>query len=361
MLTADLGRTIQLEGCLGGNVPQGAKPYGGASSPCAGLAKLKPAHVVYGPGTFLNESVTTVQNAMLGQFQAEQRTVQQAVDAARATAKAQGLDAPSSSRPPSTPRRSAAQQQATTDLERLALSSGIQGIPQIDSKPFISQIVFDPARGADVPKARFAYLFPNRDAALIQVRLRPELSATRSARRAIALVRAAVADADVRLPARRHATPSAACRSSPTTSRATVTSGIALLLGAAVVAMALALLLVFRARLRLLPLLVALAAAGLTFGAMALAGVALTMASIAVLPVLIGLAVDYAIQFQSRVEEERERSDPPCRPARPPRRSRARRAPARRRSPPPRSRRRPASSCCCSRPCRWCAASACCS
>ena len=31
------------------------------------------------------------------------------------------------------------------------------------------------------------------------------------------------------------------------------------------------------------------------------------MASIAVLPILIGLAVDYAIQFQARFDEARER------------------------------------------------------
>ena len=61
--------------------------------------------------------------------------------------------------------------------------------------------------------------------------------------------------------------------------------------------------LVFRGRPRLLPLAVALLAAALTFGALALVGASLTMASIAVLPVLVGLAVDYAIQFQSRVEE----------------------------------------------------------
>jgi hypothetical protein len=61
--------------------------------------------------------------------------------------------------------------------------------------------------------------------------------------------------------------------------------------------------LVFRVRLRLLPLAVALGAAALTFGGLALAGLSLTMAAIAVLPVLIGLAVDYAIQWQSRVRE----------------------------------------------------------
>jgi hypothetical protein len=61
---------------------------------------------------------------------------------------------------------------------------------------------------------------------------------------------------------------------------------------------------VFRSRLRLVPLLVALAAVAVTFGAMALIGAPLTMASIAVLPVLLGLGVDYAIQYQARVEEE---------------------------------------------------------
>ena len=57
------------------------------------------------------------------------------------------------------------------------------------------------------------------------------------------------------------------------------------------------------ARLRLLPLALALAAAAITFGALSLAGGSLTMASIAALPVLIGLAVDYAIQFQARFDE----------------------------------------------------------
>ncbi len=98
--------------------------------------------------------------------------------------------------------------------------------------------------------------------------------------------------------------------------------------------MALTLALVFRARLRLLPLVVALAAAALTFGGLSLVGASLTMASIGVLPVLIGLAVDYAIQLQSRVEEARGGRGEPRSPRRP---STARGA-ARRRSRP----RRPA-------------------
>ena len=52
-----------------------------------------------------------------------------------------------------------------------------------------------------------------------------------------------------------------------------------------------------------MPLALAGLATALTFGGLALLGLPLTMASIAVLPVLVGLAVDYAIQFQARFGE----------------------------------------------------------
>ena len=90
-----------------------------------------------------------------------------------------------------------------------------------------------------------------------------------------------------------------------------VQHSIFVLLGAALLVMAATLALVFRTRLRLLPLALALAAAAMTFGALSLAGGSLTMASIAVLPVLIGLAVDYAIQFQARFDEARGRRPRP--------------------------------------------------
>ena len=79
--------------------------------------------------------------------------------------------------------------------------------------------------------------------------------------------------------------------------------------------MALVLALVFRSRLRLLPLAVALGAVAITFGLMSLLGASLTMASIAVLPVLLGLGVDYAIQCQARASEE-PTGGPPVRAAR---------------------------------------------
>jgi hydrophobe/amphiphile efflux-3 (HAE3) family protein len=72
---------------------------------------------------------------------------------------------------------------------------------------------------------------------------------------------------------------------------------------------------VFRRPLRLVPLLVALGAVAVTFGLMSLVGAPLTMASIAVLPVLLGLGVDYAIQWQARAGEDPPGA-PPVRAAR---------------------------------------------
>jgi len=304
VLTDDLGRLLQLEGCLGGNVPQGRAPYGGANSPCAGIAKLKPTKVVYGPATFLNESVNAVQSAITSDLQNADAAITRAGQEASAAAKRAGLS-PAMQAQAVASAQQAARTQQTRDLQQLALSSGLSltSLPQLDNRGFISQIVFDPKRGADVPKARFAYLFPSRDSALIQVRLRANLTQAQR-QRAITLIRAAT-----RMPmfaSQRGGT--YVVSGVPVVENdlvGSVSGAIVGLLVGAVVAMALALVLVFRARLRLLPLFIALAAAGLTFGAMALAQVHLTMASIAVLPVLIGLAVDYAIQFQSRVEEQR--------------------------------------------------------
>lgn len=302
VLTDDLGRAVQLEGCLGGNVPAGARPYGGDDSPCAKLAALKPARVVYGPGTFLNEAARALQDTLFAELtraRAEAATARRAAEERAARAGGSAAEQQRAGEAAAT----RASQQVLAAVARLALDSGLRGMPQIDNRDFVSQIVFDPARGADVPKSRFAYLFPSRDSALIQVRLRDDLSQADRAQ-AISLVRDAVAMPMFRL--RRGGTYTVSGVPVVVDDLAdTVTSELTLLLGAAVAAMALVLLLVFRARLRLLPLALALSAAGLTFGLMRLAGVELTMASIAVLPVLVGLAVDYAIQFQSRVEEQR--------------------------------------------------------
>ena len=86
-----------------------------------------------------------------------------------------------------------------------------------------------------------------------------------------------------------------------------------LLLGVAGLVMALTLLLILPRPLRLLPLGVAVAAGAMTMGLVALFGGSLTVGAIAMLPVLVGLAVDYAIQFQARFNEARSEGAPPGR------------------------------------------------
>ena len=77
------------------------------------------------------------------------------------------------------------------------------------------------------------------------------------------------------------------------------------LLGISVILMVLVLYLVFgHVRWRLLPLPIVLLGIIFTFGAMGSLQIPMTMVSMAAFPVLIGLGIDYAIQFHNRIEEE---------------------------------------------------------
>ena len=274
VLTANLGRLLRLEGCLSGNAPPGKAIPG----PCTDLAQDDPVQAVVGPATFLNEAVIQIDRQL-------RRLI--------ATV------------PPD-------------ELRDLLLSFaaryGITSAPSLSNPDFLAAVVFDLNRERGTPKARLSYLFPNSRTTQIIVRLRPDLSEGER-QRALDLIRAAVFDS----------TPRNACkfRGEPEPCFAlrggsyvisgvpVVVEGVAdaledallVLLAVAIVAMALTLLVVFRSRFRLLPLGLALAAAALTFGLLDLVGGSLTMASIAVLPILIGLAVDYAIQFQARYDE----------------------------------------------------------
>ena len=352
-LTSDILRVQGLEGCISGNAPKGAVPPGGKDGPCAQLAASKPAKVVFGPGTFLNEAIGQIQDQFQAESTARAAQAKRAAIAARALARAQHKS-------PAQVRRYGEQAKQLVEAEfaknviALALKYGIRSAPQLNDPAFVSKIVFDDTKGPGVPKARFAYIFPNKSSALIQVRFRSDLS--ESARdRAIGLVRRAVAMPEWKLPNGKGTYVVTGAPVVVSDLTRSISHSLVALLVAALVVMAFTLALVFRARLRLLPLVVAVAAAGLTFGALSLAGASLTMASIAVLPVLIGLAVDYAIQLQARVQEAQAAGS----------RDRGRRCSARpcaapRRWPPPRRPRRPASSCSRSRRCRWCAASGCC-
>jgi uncharacterized protein len=275
VLTSNLGRLLRLEGCLSGKVPEGARAIPG---PCTELAAMDPVRSVVGPATFLNEAVIQIDRQL-----------------ERLAAKL----------PPAKLRRL---------LLELAARYGITSAPSISNPDFLATIVFDLTRARDTPKARLAYLFPNGHTAQVLVRLRPTLDEAER-HRAIELIRTAVYD-PTRRPACEFKGKPEACfdlhgshyviSGVPVVVDAVTRAlkdALLLLLGVAVVVMALTLLLVFRSRFRLLPLALALTSAALTFGLWSLLGGSLTMASIAVLPILIGLAVDYAIQLQARHDE----------------------------------------------------------
>jgi predicted RND superfamily exporter protein len=275
VLTDNLFRLLRLEGCLSGKVPEGAKPIPG---PCAELAELGAVEFLTGPATFLNESVVQIDNQL--------RRLAENVPADR----------------------------FREYLLAVATRYGITSAPSIANEDFVATVVFDFARARGTPKARLAYLFPNAESAQIVLRLKPSLSESER-HRAIELIKDVVADTTPREQCKQKGKPAPCFEledgSYVVSGAPVVIDGVSraledallVLFAIAVAVMAVVLFLVFRSRWPLLPLAIALAAAGITFGLLALVGGSLTMASIAALPILIGLAVDYAIQFQARFDE----------------------------------------------------------
>ncbi len=275
ILTRNVFKLLRLEGCLSGKVPEGAEPIPG---PCAELAEMRAVEFLTGPATFLNESVVQIETQL--------RRLAEHVPAAR----------------------------FREYLLAVATRYGITSVPTIDNEEFVATVVFDLARPRGTPKARLSYVFPNARSAQIVLRLKPDLSEVER-RRAIDLIEAAVEETTPRKACAEGGTP-APCftleRGSYVVSGAPVViddvatalkDALLVLFAVAIAVMAGVLLLVFRSRWPLLPLAIALMAVAVTFGLLALLGGSLTMASIAALPILIGLAVDYAIQFQARFDE----------------------------------------------------------
>lgn len=79
------------------------------------------------------------------------------------------------------------------------------------------------------------------------------------------------------------------------------------MMGMAIILMIVVLSIVFRVRWRILPLVMVLIAIVGTVGLMGWLSIPITMVSIAVFPILVGLGIDYGIQFQNRYVEEIEK------------------------------------------------------
>ena len=315
VLTGDLQALFELETCLAGGTELAANLPRRNEAPlpevCNEIAELAPAQILFGPATFLFQSVAQIGEVLQGQTASANEAAQIAARTAAKSAAREGAS-PAEQQAAGKAAADAVLGQFQSTLLQLALQFDITSQPRLDDTEFISRVVFDPAQEAGTPKERLTYLFPNRDASLITVRLRPDLTDDQRAQ-AIALFKRAAGDERFGLSDGDYVVSGVPA----------VVSGLAdalrsellLLLVVAVIVMAAVLAVILGPPLRLLPLALAVAAAAITFGLLRLFGGSLTMASIAVMPVLIGLAVDYAIQFQARFNEARDEGVAPARAA----------------------------------------------
>ena len=290
LLMTDVQQLLGLEGCISGNVPASAK----APAPvCREFADRKPVEIAYGPGTFINDAAGRILDRVGLQQAVVERATERAARRAMRQAKAQGLDRQAQLGAADQARSFAAAEL----IQRVQVRTGFDTVPALNNPRFVLQLVFAPTIAAEEPKPRFAYVFPGKDEALIQARLRPDLSASERTH-AIDMIREAVAN-----PAFKLQFGSYVVTGDPVL-REAVASDLpheaAIVLVAAVLLIAVALALVSRAALPLLPLLLGLIATAVALGIARLAGASLTPATVALLPVLIGLTTAFATLLQGR-------------------------------------------------------------
>ncbi len=290
----DLAVLAALQGCLAG------VPNPEAKGPCARIRDLKGVKYAEGPGGFANSSLAQIQGSAQTRLQQSALAAQQAREEAEAAAKKAGA-----SKAEITAAGEAAQQQAVIggyiEALRFAQELGLTQDTSLIDPEFAKDLFF--ARGSDGklgPKRRLAWLIPNNNAALIQVQLRSDLSAGER-NELISALRAAVAHPAFKL---------GSGATYEFTGIAPVTQDLAdairrsalALTAAALLVMAAVLLFARRLRRRLLPVLVAAAVAGGALIALTLPGGALSLAAVVALPVLVGIAVDQAVQAQLRLQ-----------------------------------------------------------
>jgi predicted RND superfamily exporter protein len=231
------------------------------------IASLRGVQAVFGPGTFIQQTVNQIDGVI------RQDLIKAGANAAGAVATHQ-------------------------QLKDLLVRYGYIGVPSITNDSFVGQLVF--GSGTE-PKQRFAWLFPDARHALVLVRPRAGLSdpQTRAlGSRIEQLVKAAPLQDVQPLVA---GAPLVAAGVSDQFSRELLRLA-PVLIGA----MALVLLIGLGLRIGSLLLLVpAGVAVLLTASLSAGLGLGLTPATVAALPVILGLAIDYAVQLQARYWDRR--------------------------------------------------------
>ena len=270
----NIRRLNLLEQCLAGRAESGRGRF---FKICKEIADLDPTRLIAGPGSFLTQAVDGINRVYNQQLERLDSLPEGAT----------GLDV-------------VRRQQILSLAAEVVSRYGLVSPPTLDDANFINQVVFGIGNSRNGPKPRLSYLFPNDQSAQIVVRLRSDLDDDQRSR-AISLIKRAVDDPAVDLEGSDYVV-----SGSPVVfeglSKALATSVLVLAI-IALVLMSIALAVVFGSTWRLLPLGMSLAAAAIMLGLLRLFGGSVSLAAVGVLPILIGLAVDYAVQIQARYDE----------------------------------------------------------
>src|SRR5687767_9564080 len=194
VLTEDLQRILFLESCLAGTAPEGEVAKG-IETPdvCDDLADTKPAQVVYGPATFLNQFATQAAEQFQQQQAASQEQATAAAKEAYRAAIKEGLGETEANLAAEAAAK-AVQNQFIQEAVSLGVKYGLGlQLPSIRDPQFVRAVVFDSRFTDPVPKSKFSALFPSAESAAISVRLRPDLTEEERSE-AIDHIRAAVSE-----------------------------------------------------------------------------------------------------------------------------------------------------------------------
>jgi len=266
------------------------------------LARLKGVRSVFGPATFVNQTVLQIERVLRKTLGPASERADRAARSAAAAARARGADR-ATAQQVGEQARVRALGPARDDYAQLLVRYGYIGLPAIDNRAFVSALIYG---AGTAPKRRFGWLFPDARHAVIYTRPQAGLTDAQTRRLGERMQRLAgatkVGGAELRVAG---APLVAAAMSRSSRQELTRLAPLALL------AMALVLLVGYRARAPRLHLLgLAVVASVITTGVAVAAGLGLTPATVAALPVVIGLTVDYAVQLQARYWRERERHAP---------------------------------------------------
>lgn len=262
---------------------------------------LRGVHSVVGPGSLVVQAVAQINRVIRDEFGPAAERAQRAAAAAEARARRRG-ESPARIRARAMRARLDALGDIRGEFAGLLARYGSVGLPSITNRAFIAAMVL--GTGSD-PKARLRWMFPDRRHSVVIVRPRAGLSDAairRLGRELRAIVRSSEIDGvTMRVAGAPLVAAAVAEDVAPELARLALPAGLAL---------ALALLLTLgRSPRRLLLLVPAVFAVALTAALSGLLGLGLTPATVAALPVVLGLAVDFAVQLQVRFWAVRRSGD----------------------------------------------------